>query len=238
LTPDETCSIPTKQEDAHLEAEAEVRGGGGKASPSLSFWAVDWAAGSDEAASPQQQPQGKTSKSNGIDRAALTSSKDGSALSSLAAFAPSSSPSSSLAASMPLSMIMSMSKQGSKSSLLLDESDDESEEEAYSHPLSSVQGMPAFSDLQGTSPHTFISLLRPPATARFPKIVHLQFKDARFQFSRIRFVECIGYRSTEPVFSGCSINAACAASMQRAPFLSVPVFSWLVGLEVRPSIIA
>lgn len=82
---------------------------------------------------------------------------------------------------MPLSMIMSMSKQGSKSSLLLDESDDESEEEAYSHPLSSVQGMPAFSDLQGTSPHTFISLLRLPT--RFPKIVHLQFKDARFQFS-------------------------------------------------------
>lgn len=150
LSPDETCSIPTKQEDAHLEAEAEVRGGGGKASPSLSFWAVDWAAGSDEAAPPQQQPQGKTSKSNGIDRAALTSSKDGSAQSSLAAFAPSSSPSSSLAASMPLSMIMSMSKQGSKSSLLLDESDDESEEEAYSHPLSSVQGMPAFSDLQVT----------------------------------------------------------------------------------------
>ncbi len=161
LSPDETCSIPTKQEDAHLEAEAEVRGGSGKASPSLSFWAVDWAAGSDEAASPQQQPQGKTSKSNGIDRAALTSSKDGSALSSLAAFAPSSSPSSSLAASMPLSMIMSMSKQGSKSSLLLDESDDESEEEAYSHPLSSVQGMPAFSDLQGTSPHLHLA---PPSS--------------------------------------------------------------------------
>lgn len=136
LSPEETLNVLKQEEEDRTRAK-EANG-----SASLSLWALEWVAG------------GGGDNGGGGPGAGPPSRK-------LPGFTPATSPSGALAA-MPLSMMASLAKSKS-SKLVIDEEEeeedvpiepeeDESEEEdeEYCHPLSNVQGMPSFSDLQGS----------------------------------------------------------------------------------------